>query len=80
MIYNCVVILIRDCTEYQLLTLTDTEYFYTKCKKKTAGDQIDSHISPPQYAEASLYSESDIVKKSSSFHWSVSNVGLFIGS
>ena len=27
---------------YQVLTITDTEYFYTKCKKKTAGDQIDS--------------------------------------
>ncbi len=33
-----------------------------------------------QYADASLYSESDRVKKSSSCHCSVSKVGLFIGS
>ena len=58
MIYNCVVILIRDCTEYQLLTLTDTEYFYTKCKKKTAGDQIDSHIFPRLNTLKRLYTRS----------------------
>ena len=33
-----------------------------------------------QYDVASLYSLSDMVKKSSSFHCKVSNVGRFIGS